>query len=87
MSSAFERAQISEDCNSHFNNVTQNTPYPVCHDMQVENNIELQTIQCDNAVTHSQLKTVHENSVLIVNVMSEIKTNIRRNADVKVLQM
>ena len=73
MSSAFERAQISEDWNSHFNNVTQNTPYPVCHDMQVENNIELQTIQYDNAVTHSQLKTVHENSVLIVNVMSEIK--------------
>lgn len=36
MSSAFEREQISEDCNSHFNNVTQNTPYPVCHDMQVE---------------------------------------------------
>lgn len=41
--------------------------------MQVENNIELQTIQYDNAVTHSQLKTVHENSVLIENVMSEIK--------------
>ena len=36
MSLAFERAQISEDCNSHFNNVTQNTPYPVCHNSECD---------------------------------------------------
>ena len=61
MSSAFEKVQISEDCNSHVNNDMQNTPDSVCHDMQVKDKIDPQTRQNDNTVTHSQFNTVHGN--------------------------